>query len=267
MDVTKISMQVDELNYLLARVRKYLKNNQYIYLRAFESWQESYNQIASRLSTERTISVPVFKLSPIDYSPSGKSIKQQSVEKFVQTINHQVNRLEDKIYELSMAAEEKKKQTSPLASFFHHSSDGESIIPPLAKHRVFVAIPAGESELKLFSKGIQPALETQGLSFFRADRSLIDDTYLCEICQELHSCRLAIFNLSGQAPNVMLALGLAYGIGKPMIIIQHQNEVVLGNMNNNEHVRYAGADDLKTSLRALLPQLLVPTATGDCSGN
>ncbi len=262
MDTSKISIQVDELTYLLARVSKYQKNNQYIYLRAFESWQESYNLIATRMNAEKTISIPAFKLNPSDYSPSGKSIKQQSLEKFVKTINHQVNRLEEKIDELNIAAEEKLKQTSPLALFFHHTSDGISMTPPLAEHRVFVAIPAGELDLKLFWKGIQPALETQGLSFFRADRSLVDDTYLCELCQELHSCRLAIFNLSGQAPNVMLALGLAYGIGKPMIIVQHTHEVTLGDMNTNGHVRYTGADDLMTSLRVLL-QRLIQEATGD----
>lgn len=264
MDITKLSMQIDDLNYLLARIRKYLKNNQYVYLRAFDSWQEAYNQVATRLNVDRTMSIPVFKLSPLDYSPSGKSIKQECVAKFVKTINHQVSRLEDKIDELNKAAEEKLRQTSPLAPFFHCASDGTTITPPLAEQRIFVAIPSGEADLKLFWKGVQPALETQGLSFFRADRSPIDDTLLCEICQELHSCRLAIFNLSGQAPNVMLALGLAYGIGKPLIILHHQNDVTLGNMNNNGYLCYAGADDLKASLIDLLPQLLAPPAAADC---
>lgn len=261
MDSAELSKQIDNLNYLLARISKYQKNNQYVYLRAFDSWQESYNQVAELLNNDKTVSLPAFQLSQVDYSPSGKSIKKECVGKFVRTISHQIKRLDDKIDELNRAAEEMQTQSSPLAVFFHHDKEGAPLAPSAAKHRVFVAIPGGEVDLKLFWQGIQPALETQGLSFFRADRPLIDDNQLCEICQELHSCKLAIFNLAGQAPNVMLALGLAYGIGKPMIILQQQQDTPLGEMNNNGYVQYAGADDLKTSLRSLLTHLLSPTST------
>ena len=256
MDVAQLAEQIEEFNYLLGKISKYLKNNQYVYLRAFDSWKDGYNQLAARLNADKTVTVPVFKLSPFDYSPTGKSIKMASVEKFVRTINHQVIRLSDKIEELNRAAAEQLIPPHPLARFFHRDSEGKPVEPPQAENRVFVAIPAGEAELKLFWQGIQPALETQGLSFFRSDRPLLDDAALCELCQELHSCRLAIFSMSGQAPNVMLALGLAYGVGKPVVILQQQSDALLGEMSNNGYVRYAGADDLKNSLRALLPQLL-----------
>ncbi len=261
MDIPELSKLVDDLNYLLARISKYLKNNQYVYLRAFDSWQDSYNLAVAQLNTDRNLCVPAFNLNSVDYSPSGKSINQECVGRFVKTINLQVLRLEDKINELNKAAEEKLAHTSPLESFFHHAEDVASIVPPAAEQRIFIAIPPGEANLKLFWQGIQPALEAQGLSFFRADRSPINDTLLCEICQELHSCRLAIFDLSGQAPNVMLALGHAYGIGKPVIILRHQNDETLGERNNHGYVCYAGADELKTSLRALLPQLLASCDT------
>lgn len=256
MDVAQLSKLVDEFNYLLAKISKYLKNNQYVYLRAFDSWKDSYNELAARLNVDKTITVPIYRLSPIDYSASGKSIKMASVEKFVRTINHQVARLQDKIEEMNKAAEQQLAQKHPLERFFHRDSAGVPIVPPLAEHRIFVAIPAGEPDLKLFWQGIQPALETHGLSFFRADRPLSDDAALCELCQELHSCRLAILNLSEQAPNVMLAMGLAFGIGKPVIILQPQGNVALGEQNSNGYLRYAGADDLKKALGTMLFQLL-----------
>lgn len=256
MDIEQLRQQVDDFNYLLGKIRKYLKNNQYVYLRAFDSWKDAYNEAAARLNADKTITVPVFRLSPFDYSPTGKSIKMASVEKFVKTINHQVLRISDKIEELTRAAAEQAIPPHPLARFFHRDSEGKPIEPPQAENRIFVAIPAGEAELKLFWQGIQPALETQGLSFYRSDRPPLDDAALCELCQELLSCRLALFSMSGQAPNVMLALGLAYGVGKPVVILQQQNDALLGEMSNNGYIRYAGADDLKNSLRALLPQLL-----------
>ncbi len=252
MDIAEFAQLVEDFNYLLARISKYLKNNQYVYPRAFHSWQNSYNQAAERLNSDRTIRVPIFKLSPVDYSPSGKSIKLECVEKFVKTVSHQVDRLEDKINEQKMAAVDKLVRKSPLERFFQRGRDGAPIEPPAAEKRILVAIPAGESALQTFRKGIQPALETQGLSFFLADRATFDDAALCELCQELHSCRAVICNLSGQAANVMLALGLAYGTGKPVILLQHQDEAILGGLANQGYVRYVGTADLKTALSSIL---------------
>jgi hypothetical protein len=256
MDSQQYDEPIEELDYLLGRISKYLKNNQYVYLRAFVAWQETYNVLATRLNGNKVLSVPLFKLGPIDYSPSGKSIKMTSVDKFVKTIRHQVTRLQERREELQRETAAKLILAPPLEQFFHRNAEGQPLEPPLTEKRVFVAIPAGEAELRLFWQGIQPALETQGLSFFRADRPLLDDAALSEICRELSSCRLAIFNLAGQAANVLLALGLAYGIGKALVILQPQDEIALGAAVNSGYLRYSGAADLKSALRTLLPQLL-----------
>lgn len=256
MDTTQLSEVADELKYILAKINKYLKNNHYVYLRAFDSWKDGYNGIATKLNSDKTITVPTFKLGPFDYSPSGKSIKKESVNKLVKTINHQVIRLEEKALELNRKSEEEQNSRHSLERFFHHDSEGHPIEPPRADKRVFIAIPDGETDLKLFWQGIQPALETLGLSFFRADHPELDDTNLAELCQELHSCRLAIFNLSRPAPNVMLALGLAYGIGKPTIILQPQHGKPLGELVSDKHLRYSGASDIKAGLTAILPQFM-----------
>lgn len=256
MNVEELTALVDEFNYILARISKYLKNNQYVYLRAFESWKDGYNLIAARLNAEKILSVPIFKLSPVDFSPTGKSMRQECVRKFVKTITHQVARLEDKISELNKAAEANLARRHSLERFFHHDADGALVEPLQVDNRIFIATPAGDAEMKLFWRGIQPALEMHGLSFFHSNQPQLDDAALCEVGQELHACRLAIVNLTGQAPNVMLVLGLAYGIGKPIIVLQQQEDPELGAKINNGYVRYAGAADLKTSLSSRLSQLL-----------
>jgi hypothetical protein len=255
-DITELAQLVDEFNYLLARISKYLKNNQYVYLRAFHSWQDCYNLAAERLNSDKTIRVPVFKLTPVDYSPSGKTIRQESVAKFVRTVSRQAGRLEDKISELKMAAADELVRKSLLERFFHRDQDGTPIEPPAADKRIFVAIPAGESALHTFWQGIQPALETHGLSFFLAARAAFDDAALCELGQELYSCRLAVCDISGQAANVMLVLGLAYGAGKPVIILQQQGSPPLNVLASNGYVHYHGTADLKTSLGSLLARQL-----------
>jgi hypothetical protein len=54
----------------------------------------------------------------------------------------------------------------------------------------------------------------------------------------------------------MLALGLAYGIGKPLIILQPQNSVPLGEQYNDGYLCYSGADDLKQALTERFSRLL-----------
>ena len=256
MDSRQLSEQVDEFNYILAKISKYLKMNQYVYLRAFDSWVDGYNKVAQQLNADKTITVPIFKPSPVDYSSTGKSIKIDSVKKFIKTINHQVGRLEDKIAALNKLAEKKLASAHHLERFFQRDNDGLPVELALTDNRVFVASPEGKSDLKLFQQGVKPALEALDCSFFHANRLLLDDTALCKLCQELYSCQVAIFNLAGQASNVMLALGLTYGIGKPVIILQPQNDAALGELNNEGYLRYAGAADIKENLSAILPQLL-----------
>jgi hypothetical protein len=255
MNVEQLSELVGEFNYLLARISRYLKNNQYVYLRAFNSWLESYNDAAKRLNADGTIRVPIFKLSPIDYSSSGKSIRQASVEKFVKTINQQIVRLEEKIFALSQPTED-DSDPPPLAKFFPRDADGFHLEPPRTEQHILVVIPPGADKRNLFHGGIQPALEDQGRTSICIDQPVQDDAALCELCQAIHSCRLAIFDLTGQAANVMLALGLAHGSGKPVVILQQQSEEPLGAIHSVGHLRYASAANLKTRLGTLLREKL-----------
>jgi len=59
---------------------------------------------------------------------------------------------------------------------------------------------------------------------------------------------LAIFNISGLNPNVMLELGLAYGIGKPVIIVKDNETKVIIDLGGIENIKYEHAHDLMTKL-------------------
>jgi aldehyde:ferredoxin oxidoreductase len=66
MNTTMISIQVDESNYLLARVRKYHKNNQYIYLRAFDFGLRGEDDSLPPRWFDESIAVGPFKGEKID---------------------------------------------------------------------------------------------------------------------------------------------------------------------------------------------------------
>ncbi|MCF6178010.1 MAG: hypothetical protein L3J63_01285 [Geopsychrobacter sp.] len=248
MDAAQLSEFVDEFNYILGKISKYQKNNQYVYLRAFDSWMGSYNAAVERLNADKTLTVPLFKLRPDDYSPTGKSINKASVVKFIKSINHQVLRLEEKIDELHEAAALQLAVPHPLTVFFTRDNEGQPLDPPADEQRVVVVVPATAEGRLLFHQGIQPVLESQGFSCFNLECSMLDDVGLSELCREPYACRLAIFDLCGQSAKVMLALGLAYGIGKPVIMLHPQHEAPLGTLQNIDTLGYGDNADIKSML-------------------
>lgn len=243
---------ITEFEYILGRISKYLKDNQYVYLRPFASWQDSYNAAAERLNADKTIKVPIFKLGPVDYSPTGKSIKMAGVERLVKTLRHQISRLAEKIEETHQAAERELAKRHPLDKFFLRQADGSLLEPQAREDLVFVAIPPGEIAQLRFRQALVPTLKEHNLSFFLTHLSRLDDAVLAELCQSLYACRLAIFDIADQSAGVMLPLGLAFAIGKPVIILQPSQEAAFGALNTCGFIRYADNEDLGRQFQTLL---------------
>lgn len=252
----ELSEFIEEFQYILARISKYLKDNQYVYLRPFASWQDSYNAAAARLNADKTIRVPLFKLGPVDYSPTGKSIKMTGVERLVKTLRHQINRLTEKIEEMHQAAERELAKRHPLDKFFLRQADGRLLEPQVRDNLVFVAIPAGDAALLRFQQALVPALKEHHLSFFLAHLSRLDDAVLAELCQSLYACRLAIFDIDDQSAGVMLPLGLAFAIGKPVLILQPRQYTAFGALNSCGFLRYGENEDLGRQFQDMLPTCL-----------
>ncbi|PNU21005.1 hypothetical protein C2E25_04170 [Geothermobacter hydrogeniphilus] len=215
-DLQQLSGVIEQLNYILGKIRLYRKQNQYVYLRPFASWNKDYNQVAETLKAQRLLSVPLFKLKDVDFSPSGKSIRPEAVDRLVRTIRQQLVRLEEKLEELEKAAVVPR----PLERFFPRDREGRPIEPPAEDDLALVVVPAGTAGDPLFRRGIQPALAARGFRCFRAEGFLADSDGFAELCRRLHACRLVILDLAGCSPEAMLALGLACGCGKPVILLQ-----------------------------------------------
>ncbi len=250
----KITAKIEALDYLLGKVSRYLKNNQYVYLRAFTSWKDGYNEIATELNTENILRVPIFKLGPADFSPTGKSIKMATVDKFVKTVRHQINRLEEKASELA----EKEQQISalpPLLERYITCDDRrDSGCPPGDNKQIFVALPAGDKALKRYQQGIYPVLEAWKQKVFLANQPLINEEDLGEICRQLYLSQQAVFDLAGQASHVMFALGLAYGLGKQVLVLQPQGEQPITAEETKNHCAYTGPDNLRQKLDLLIAE-------------
>lgn len=84
--------------------------------------------------------------------------------------------------------------------------------------RVFVLMPFDEevAPQSLFFDVLQ---SIPGWSLLRADSELTKPEIWCKICSNIQSSRAVIADLSGMNPNVFLELGLAWGFGRPFILL------------------------------------------------
>lgn len=87
-------------------------------------------------------------------------------------------------------------------------ASGCPINPSYIKSKVFIAMPFANDYLDSYNYGIVPASSSLGLKHFKADNEISNKDIMCEVCQEIQSCSIAIINISGLNPNVMLEQGL-----------------------------------------------------------
>lgn len=106
-------------------------------------------------------------------------------------------------------------------------------------------MPFCDEYVDSYKYGIVPVLEALGLRHFKADNEINNKDIMCKICKEIQSCSMAIINISGLNPNVMLEQGLAYGIGKPVIIIKDRSTKAISDLGS---IEYSHAHDLQQKL-------------------
>ena len=59
---------------------------------------------------------------------------------------------------------------------------------------------------------------------------------------------MAIKNISWLNPNVTLEQGLAYGLGKPVIILKDKTTNAISDLGSIEYIEYSHAGDLQQKL-------------------
>ena len=90
-------------------------------------------------------------------------------------------------------------------------------------HKLFVLMPFGEEKApqSLFHNVLK---FLPGWTVLRADSDLSKPDIWCKICANMQESRAIIADLSGSNPNVFLELGLAWGLGKPFILLTQDRE-------------------------------------------
>jgi len=87
--------------------------------------------------------------------------------------------------------------------------------------KLFVLMPFSEEQApqKLFTGVLE---KLPGWLVLRADCDFTKPEIWCKICANIQNSRAVIADLSGSNPNVFLELGLAWGFGKPYILLTQE---------------------------------------------
>jgi CheY-like chemotaxis protein len=121
---------------------------------------------------------------------------------------------------------------------------------------VFVGMPLNEKYVdpKVYSRGIEPAINSINYKSWRADEELNNIAIMCKICQKIQTARYCIFDITTWNANVMFEFGLALGTGKRSILLKNIKTQVPTDLKGFEYVNY---DDNYIKLKKNLIKMLI----------
>lgn len=244
-----------ELESMEGKIRTYINNTDYVYSNAFKTWVNRFNTCIDKYNSRLKSTISHFVIDEWDYSSTQKTIRQAAVESFTNTLKKLINNFKLEIEEFRRTEHAKKIPYFQLRRCFKLDVEGCPVKPNLIGHKVFIGMPFESKYHDSYEYGIKQALDSCGFIHYRADETILNIDIMCKVCKNLQSSRLAIFNISGLNPNVMLELGLAYGIGKPVIIVKDIETKTITDLGSVEYIEYEHANDLMKKLCKALDDL------------
>lgn len=124
------------------------------------------------------------------------------------------------------------------------------------KSKVFIGMPFRKKFTDIYTHGIVPGLQELDLEPWRADQEPSNIDIMCKICEHLQESKYVIINITDWNPNVLFELGLAYGLGKIVIIIKDKESGIPVDLKGMEYIEYESSDDLNKNLERFFSKLV-----------
>lgn len=248
MNFSEMQALVFEMRNLKNKVETYNKNNEYVYTKIYILWIKEYNSLLDKYNALVKLCISAMTYNEYDLSSTQKTVRPATIEYFSDSIEALAKKIENDIEHERLKSSESVIPSYQMRKCFKMCVDGCPVNPTFISNKVFIAMPFADEYLDSYNYGIIPALSALGLNHFKADNEINNKDIMCKICQEIQSCCTAIVNISGLNPNVMLEQGLAYGLGKPVIIIKDKNTKAISDLGSIEYIEYNHAYDLQQKL-------------------
>jgi CheY-like chemotaxis protein len=126
--------------------------------------------------------------------------------------------------------------------------------------QIFVAMPYSSSKWDMddfYAAAIRPAIEECEYVPLRADERFHSGGLMCNICRCIQESFLCVVDISDWNSNVLLELGMMYGMGKTVILLKHKEsaEEIPADLGGILYVDYKNVSTLKSNLQDCLKDL------------
>lgn len=254
MDIKKKQAFLYEIKTFKQKLEIFHRGSEYIYADTYREWIKEYNDLLRKYNTLYGLDVSLMTYTSTDLSSSQKTVRNAAVDVFIAKIFELIKNIEDDIEQIKKEQYETKIMPHQMRKCFKLGSKCCSLNPEYKRNKAFIAMPFAPEYADSYEYGIKPALSASGYEYFRADGELNNKDIMCEICFQLQLCGLAIINISALNSNVMLELGMAYGLGKPVIILKDSSTKQISDLGCIEYVEYHNAYELHQKLYNVLNQ-------------
>lgn len=248
MNYNNMQALVFEIRNLHNKAEIYSKNNEYVYTNVYQVWIKEYNDLLNKYNALANLGITQMTYCEHDLSSTQKTVRTATIEYFLTSLTELVKKIETDIETERLKLTTKTPPPYQMRKCFKLSINGCPVNPEYQRNKIFIAMPFSTEYLDSYNYGIVPVLNALGYEYYKADNEIDNKDIMCKICQQIQSCHIAIINISGLNPNVMLEQGLAYGIGKQVIIIKDKNTKAISDLGSIEYIEYSHAGDLQQKL-------------------
>jgi hypothetical protein len=248
--IQKMKSIVHDFEQLYKKMKLHFESEQYIYPNQYNGWVNDFNITIRKYNTLTSATISERTLGKGNLSATGKTVQPQVAHAFAESIKDLCDKISEEI-------EEEKNEAYPMLPHqmrlcFKIQKNGCPLNPAEIKNKVFVAVPFHDDYKNSYEYGIKLALESVGMDFYRADNKISNKDIWCKICNEIQTCGIFLANISGLNPNVMLELGLAYGLGKKVVLVKDTDTKTVSDLGAIEYIEYAHEGELQVKLRQFL---------------
>lgn len=238
----------EEAKKLLKEIQDYNEYNEYFKTPAMQTYMKRYNALLKKYYKSSDIPLEQVSVYDYEYSSTKITVNINCFNRMNVTLQSTIDLLDGMI---NAERENVKPDNTPKHQMRRCPKVGVAGCPKnptLDKNKVFIGMPFRDEHVDCFEFGLKPALDASGKRYFKADDRVENIDVMCKICEEMQKSKYLIFNISDHNPNVMLELGLSYGLGKETIIIKDKKTKNISDLSNTEYIEYAHAIDLRDKI-------------------
>ena len=245
MNLRDYSSQLLQLHLEIASFDGYIRDPD------FMLWVERFNALVSGFNREFNRSFPEYPIRDTRFSSSGKTIKSTAVTSLKLSVGNLKQEIDNLI-------QEEKNNACHFRCFKIGHKCPHDIN---TRYLFFVGMPFDSQYTDSYQYGIKEMLHQNGVDtenkVFKADEQYSNVDILCKICKAIQESQYVIINISGQNPNVMFELGLAYGLNKSVFLIKDARSTEISDLKGLEYTQYSNAGDLARKLETRFRELRI----------